>query len=202
MAKRKAYRMMDVACEECGHEFQRRATEVRRSQKLGRKQYCSLKCSGRNTPIILERAQFPSSTVGLIPGNRLDEYSPFRSHLSRLKNRKHEVTVTLEDLKRIWDEQEGVCPFTGVDMYLRPTSQFGDKGDLLDASLDRIDSSKGYTPDNVRWISRIANYALNTWEDRALIGFCKLVAARWGQIDPSILASVNEDGLPWRATVW
>lgn len=74
---------------------------------------------------------------------------------SILKNREH--TITLEDLLRIYPV-DGNCPIFGFKLEwnsagFRETSP----------SIDRIDSSKGYTIDNVQIISwkanRIKNYA-------------------------------------------
>lgn len=43
------------------------------------------------------------------------------------------------------------------------------------ASLDRKDSSKGYTPDNIQFVSMMANYAKNRWNDKELFEFCSAV---------------------------
>ena len=40
-------------------------------------------------------------------------------------------------------------------------------------SLDRIDSKKGYTPDNIRICWQIENYCKNTYTDVDVVEFCK-----------------------------
>ena len=47
------------------------------------------------------------------------------------------------------------------------------------ASLDRIDSSKGYIPGNIQFISAICNYAKNDLSHEEMIVFCKLLADNW-----------------------
>lgn len=44
-------------------------------------------------------------------------------------------------------------------------------------SLDRIDSTKGYTPDNIQVISRLANQLKNCASEEELIRFAKGVLA-------------------------
>jgi hypothetical protein len=71
-----------------------------------------------------------------------------------------EFTITVEDI-RIPD----YCPYFGEKLEpLHP--QWG-------YSLDRIDSSKGYTPDNIRIISRLANIMKNNATEEQLIAFAK-----------------------------
>lgn len=169
-------KVIEVRCAGCGVLFEKKGTEVRRSEKLGRKHYCSLSCSGANTPLGNGTLKVARNEKGLRPDNRRDEFSPFRTHLSRIQQRKREVTVTLDDLKRIWDEQEGTCPLTGWKLYLPETSRWtGARCRPGWASLDRIDSSIGYTPENVRWISVMANLAKSSWDDEDVIAFAKAI---------------------------
>jgi hypothetical protein len=66
-----------------------------------------------------------------------------------LKKREH--TLTLEDIKEFYPI-DGKCPVFGFDL------QFNSGGFReTSPSLDRIDSSKGYTRDNVQIISWKAN---------------------------------------------
>ncbi len=71
-----------------------------------------------------------------------------------------EFTITVEDI--LLPE---VCPYMGV-----PFSALDKK---YGYSLDRVDSSKGYTKDNIQVISRIANIMKNNATEQELISFAK-----------------------------
>jgi hypothetical protein len=47
------------------------------------------------------------------------------------------------------------------------------------ASLDRIDSSKGYIKGNIQFVSVIANYAKNEMTHDEMLYFCKATAKFW-----------------------
>lgn len=163
--------MVELICDYCGKKFERRKAEVNRSKRLDRKQYCSRKCQGC---VACSHLSKNGNTNNLQANNRKDQYSPFRWHLRNAKRRR-ECTITLEDLKEQWDKQKGICPYTGWRLKNAPTMN-----ERLDhtpnrASLDRIDSSKGYIPGNIQFISLMAQYAKNGWGDEELINFCEAV---------------------------
>jgi len=85
-----------------------------------------------------------------------------------LKGREH--SLTLEDIKGMYPT-DGKCPVFGFDL------QFNNAGFReTSPSLDRIDSNKGYTKDNVQVISWKANRlkAYATVEDlEILVAFLK-----------------------------
>jgi hypothetical protein len=70
-------------------------------------------------------------------------------HRASLKKLEH--TITFEDLKEIYPE-DGCCPVFGFKL------KFGNAGFREHSpSIDRIDSSKGYTKDNIQILSWKAN---------------------------------------------
>ena len=69
----------------------------------------------------------------------------------RSKKKSRENNLTLDDIKSIYPE-DGLCPIFGTKLI------FGDAGFREDSpSIDRIDSTKGYTKNNVQIISWKAN---------------------------------------------
>jgi hypothetical protein len=172
-------------CFSCGIEFERNASEHKRNEKAGMKAFCNQKCCNAYWRQFVpkpkpEQVKYCSSF--LIPSNRLDEYSPFKYYIRNIKiHNKHECNVTLQDLKSQWEKQKGVCPYTGWDLVPRLTTKVDKNNNTKTnprfASLDRIDSSKDYNPDNIQFVSYIANVAKNCYTEAVLIEFCKAVAS-------------------------
>ena len=57
--------------------------------------------------------------------------------------------LVFDDVMNIWNDQRGLCALTGVQMTHKSAG-------LYNGSVDRIDSSKGYTVDNIQLVSVIA----------------------------------------------
>jgi myo-inositol catabolism protein IolC len=49
------------------------------------------------------------------------------------------------------------------------------------ASLDRVDSTKGYIVGNIQFISAAANMAKNNMTHEQMIEFCKIIADNWNK---------------------
>ena len=78
---------------ECGVEFNKDLSEIKRNERLGRKNYCSLTCSGRmNNKHLHKYGSTPENITQLkrICGNSRDKFTEFgfREHLRRAKRRK------------------------------------------------------------------------------------------------------------------
>ena len=108
---------------------------------------------------------------------RLDEYSPFRRHLSearrrcKLKNRDLEIDV--KDLKELWESQDGKCAITGIPMANNDRSRAISllSGNPYAASLDRIDSSITYAKDNIQFVCTCVNFMKNQYSNEQIIEF-------------------------------
>ena len=115
-------------CTGCGKPFEKSAPEVRRQRKVDpdRQFYCTMPCYGRHAG---QHNLGPEHSRGnpkhLNPGNRLDEFSPFRYHMRKARNRKHGTNLDLEYLKALWERQGGRCAISGLGMTLPPTSLAG-----------------------------------------------------------------------------
>lgn len=172
-----------LQCHSCGCEFEKSKGEYNRRVRLGKTHfYCNLTCSGKSEDnkkhISRVRSDYP--VWELNQPKRYDEYSGFRVILKRIKHneKRKNCYLTLQDLKKQWDSQDGICPFTQYKMDLKLFPKTGSKSPQIpyQASLDRIDNSKPYEVGNIRFISLIANYARNTFTDLDLIKFCVDVA--------------------------
>ena len=147
-----------VVCEECGNSFSKETREITRSKNLGRKQYCSRSCAGKSVHNVSRLINMERKTEQLIPGNRKDEYTGFRQHLQRIKYRDKNCVLTLKDLKEVFDLQNGICSYSKVKLQF--TSKKGNNR-LYTISIDRKDSSIGYTKENIQFISIAMNHLKN-----------------------------------------
>jgi hypothetical protein len=171
--------MVELQCETCGKIFMRRAAEAKRNQKLGRRVYCSLECTGKANVGNLPPA--PHDLEYLQKGKQTDEYSPFREYFKLIKRRtqqkNQELLITLDDIKQQWERQDGICPFTGWKLEIPRTSNWSESPITpRRASIDRIDSSVWYVPGNVQFVSVMANYCKNNFSVQDVIDFCRAVA--------------------------
>jgi hypothetical protein len=173
---------IEIICDGCGKAFNKRKADVTRNKKLGRRNYCTLACCGKHNTKHLDK--WRKNPVNLNRGGdfRSDELSPFRLHMKYMHNKgqgahRKECLVTIEDLKEQWDKQQGICPLTGWQMKQPKNTGWNNRifKTLDRASVDRIDSTKPYTKDNIRFIALIAQYAKNSWSDEDVLQFCLAV---------------------------
>ncbi len=156
----------------CGVEFLKDKSELNRNEKIGRKNYCSLKCSGINNHLHL--SNFVKENIKYIlpnSNNRRDQFTGLREHYRRIKKRSYEYNVDLNDLLDQWNKQEGKCAYTGVKL-VHP-NQNGNN--LNTASLDRIDSNLGYVKGNIQFISIACNHAKNSMTENEMQKFMELI---------------------------
>ncbi|MEN6586401.1 MAG: hypothetical protein ABFE02_10210 [Sulfuricella sp.] len=91
-------------------------------------------------------------------------------------------TITIEDLLDLSRQAAGRCMFSGIEFEHGPadtmlTSRSRRKR-LWAPSLDRIDSSKGYEPGNIRLVCMAVNAALQEFGDDVLIRIALALAKR------------------------
>ena len=163
----------------CKKEFNKPLAEFKRNQRLGRLDFCSKSCLGKFKGLANFGDKANKDTSYLRDIVRTDEYSPFRNHLKVMrksaKHRKHKCSVTLADLKELWEKQKGICPYTGWNLVLLPsTTDYKNATLTIDrASVDRIDSSIGYIRENIEFVAVIANFAKNVFTQHDVIKFCR-----------------------------
>lgn len=177
-----------IICASCGKETEKRATEINRQKKKGKKLfYCNLSCAGKvnNTHLKPYQEELKRNTGR---GNWLrkkDIYSQFRYHLNNAKRHCKKckkidgINIDLEYLKTIWNNQNGKCAVTGLDLqvkHIHTKKQRTDKSPYQ-ASLDRIDNNKGYVKGNVRFVCYMFNIARNDFSDNEVLEFCQKIAS-------------------------
>lgn len=162
---------MKLVCEVCQKEFERTKGEVNRNLKKGRRIFCSRSCAGHHS--IKNIAEHSKEWKHLNPANQRDEFTPFREFLRSIKRRDKDYDLTLFDIKEQWEKQNGICPYTGWELILETGNRLPKQ-----ASLDRIDSSKGYIKGNIQFVAYIANIAKSTYDEEVLFNFCKAVTKK------------------------
>ena len=80
-----------------------------------------------------------------------------------------EVFISIQHLKDAWEKQEGRCAYTKLPL----TSE---AHQLNTASLDRIDSSKGYVEGNIQLVCVPINRMKLDYTEEKFIHLCQLVA--------------------------
>lgn len=87
------------------------------------------------------------------------------------KKRKIIFDITLEYLWNLFEKQKRKCALSGLEIYFAPSY----RKNQTTASLDRIDSSKGYIEGNVQWVHKDINYMKNNLSEEKLLEYCKLI---------------------------
>jgi hypothetical protein len=179
--------MVELQCAACGEFFERRKADVDNSIRRGFKNLCCSRSCGMR---IRNKVNPPPG--GWPPGacsNRRDQFTGLRWFMSRVKRREPESVLTLQDLKDQWDRQDGRCVYTGWKLELPAyhLERAETKGrqrrftrNLRRASLDRIDSSKGYERGNIQFVCLMANIAKSDYSSEDLVRFCQAVA--WNSV--------------------
>ena len=110
----------------------------------------------------VHKTDFPSYRE--IPGCK------WASYQTGAKKRKLKFAVTLEYAWDLFIKQNRTCVLSGVPIT------FGKRGNT--ASLDRIDSSKGYVEGNVQWVHSEINRMKGRLADKEFVEMCQRVV-KW-----------------------
>lgn len=87
------------------------------------------------------------------------------------RNQAFELTV--EDVVSFWNKQNKVCAYSGVEMTL-------ETGKLNTVSIERIDSSVGYTKENTVLVCYIVNRMKSDFKYEDFYEYCSNVASFLG----------------------
>lgn len=99
-------------------------------------------------------------------------YAKIRSSAVR---RNIVFNVSIEDMWAIYVKQGRECALTGWPIWFAPVSN--SKQDVQrTASLDRIDSSKGYEKSNLRWVHKKCNMLKMSFSDKELLELVGAIA--------------------------
>lgn len=93
--------------------------------------------------------------------------------ISCRKNKKNQrrgikCDVQLQNLTSLYERQDGKCALTGIIMTNK-------QHDLAAISIDRIDSSRDYTTENVQLVCKAINLAKNSCTNQQMVEFVNLI---------------------------
>lgn len=97
---------------------------------------------------------------------------------SGAEKRKIKFKITIEEAWDLFLKQNKKCALSGLDLVFEPNCVHHKKIDnrkIRTASLDRIDSSKGYTLDNIQWLHKDVNIMKNKFNQYYFIKICELI---------------------------
>jgi hypothetical protein len=87
---------------------------------------------------------------------------------------KKGVEITIEDAWNLFLDQDRKCAFSGMELCMH---EYKDCGRTRTASLDRIDSSKGYIIDNIQWVHKNINCMKQDLDQSVFLEWCRKIVS-------------------------
>lgn len=160
-------------------------------RNIWRKMFCGKCACGKifkgNIAYIYHKKPLTGCGCGYADGNQLGNmHSNWKGcglvglyYFTELKRgaeeRDLEFNITIENLWELYKQQNGMCWYSGDKLSF--ASQNGIKRGLLNtASVDRIDSNRGYTLDNIRWVHKDINWMKKKLSETRFLELCRKVA--------------------------
>jgi hypothetical protein len=110
------------------------------------------------------------------------DFTIHKSNLNSIKKGAEERSLvyklTEEQLLQKFNDQGGVCAFTGINL-IYPSSELKYTERKRTASLDRIDNSIGYTFQNVQWTHKLINMSRSNFSVERYKDLCGLVSKNY-----------------------
>jgi len=108
-------------------------------------------------------------------GYKLINGSHFNSIKSSAQIRCLKFEVSKEQIYDLFLIQKCKCKISGVELTMPENNNDYITGNFT-ASLDRIDSNKGYTIDNIQWVHKKINIMKQNMTDQEFINWCKIIS--------------------------
>ena len=142
---------------------------------------CRCEC-GREVSVIAQSLQRGASTACFECGHASKREGSVTATLWstirwRAKQKGIPFSISKEYVWSLFLGQHGRCALSGVEITIEQTNR-DHRRYRSTASLDRIDSLKGYTPKNVQWVHKDINRMKSTLLEGRFVELCRLVAER------------------------
>lgn len=110
-------------------------------------------------------------------------------HNINKRSKDLECTITENDIKKLYESTNGKCALTGISMthiaYQNSDKVLKNKWNM---SIDRVNSTKGYIPNNIQLVCSIINKMKGDLRDSKILLVCdKIYRTRRKEVDKSIL---------------
>lgn len=93
---------------------------------------------------------------------------------ARAKERGMDFNISHDDILQALERQGGLCALSRAEFDITAAENGRRRKRCM--SIDRIDSSRGYTNDNIRITSVMVNMARLNWSDDDFVAMCAAVA--------------------------
>ena len=103
-----------------------------------------------------------------------------RVQIGRAKRLTPVPGFTDDDMMTVWERCEGRCAVSGLE-FSEVVVGSGRARKPYAPSLDRIDRSRGYEPDNVRLVTAVANFAMNAWGRDPVLDLARAMAKKYAE---------------------
>lgn len=116
-------------------------------------------------------------------------------HNAKKRAKKLKIEITLNDIKDLYNKQKGLCVFTGKKMTRLAYQKKGDQHIInnWNISVNRIDSTKGYTKDNIQLVCAIINRMKTDLSDNQFLLICeKIYSKNFDTINKLIIESIKK----------
>jgi hypothetical protein len=97
----------------------------------------------------------------------------FQRIISHARRRKIEFNLTIQEVWDLFLKQNRKCALSGLNLVF-PKSL--NRNEIITASLDRIDSKKGYFIENVQWVHKDINFMKQSFSTEYFIQLCNQIS--------------------------
>lgn len=102
-------------------------------------------------------------------------YNFWRRQVQGAAGRGYEFDLTMEQVWELYEKQNRRCALSNLEIKFFPDYNLAHKHTV---SIDRINSQKGYTIDNIQLVHKVVNQMKNIFDTEEFVCFCNLIAER------------------------
>lgn len=108
---------------------------------------------------------------------KLDKCLRWRWLSARDRSKSHNIdfSLSLDDIKNLWFEQNGTCALSGIKM----TYELQNGRTPTNVSIDKIDRTKGYVTGNVQLVCMACNQMKSDLSEDEMYQFCKKIVEHY-----------------------